>query len=61
MKKYAPKDPFVSNSYGRGIDKVGIYEDKTKCGNAGGEAHTQPTETRSVAGWDKPFSKKLTF
>ncbi len=60
MKKYAPKDPFVSSSYGRGIDKVGIYEDKNR-GLVGKQAHTQPTETRSVAGWDKPFSKKLTF
>lgn len=61
MKKYAAKDPFTSSTYGRGIDKVGIYVNKHRAGNAGGDAHMGALGSKSVPSWDKPLSKRLTF
>jgi len=61
MKKYAAKDPFESSTYGKGIDKVGIQSDKNRHGSAGSDAHIQANDVKSIAGWDKPLSKRLTF
>ena len=57
MKKYAAKDPFTSSTYGKKID----YGAGVKKHSSGSNSHIQANDVRSVPGWDKPLSKKLTF
>lgn len=57
MKKYAAKDPFTSDTYGKKID----YGAGVKKHSSDSQSHMKPNDVRSVAGWDKPLSKRLTF
>ena len=58
MKKYAAKNPFVSDTYGKcKIDKM----KPTKVGEGAGYEVGAADDRRSLPAWDKPLSKRLTF